>query len=1716
METNVTQQKLSVRKGLIKSKLTRLQTYFNNVLATYSADEILLERDKIELSKRLDDATNLLSDFQEIILELPTFDESVQSELEDFETHFYRLTAEISERLKISQVPNTRSSSSEASSQGDAKSKLSSTSKHNVAVKLPEISLPKFSGNQSQWISYRNLFNSLIEQNEGLDAASKMHYLLSSLEGQALEVVKGLAISQDNYKIARDALFERYNSDRSLVFFHVRELFNLNSLSKESAQGLRSLVDTVKRNLRSIESLLDVDQQREAILIYLVQQSLDPKTVKDFESQFPADKFPVLGDLIAFVEKRASLLNSIECRQDSPRNKFQGSRVSRTLTAQTSFCCTMCNGRHTIYNCDNFGKLDAKSKLDKAKQMQLCLNCLTKGHYTRRCKSKFNCSKCKARHHTLLCESINTNQPSSVSSVNENSNQGVSSPTTPVSISAFASDSHTILLPTVSVRVVDNTGVTHSVRALLDSGSMSSFISQELCNKLQLTRTPTNIQVRGITNSPESITHSCEVVMHAASTNFTLKANCLVISKIASALPPHPVSLDNWDIPSNVILADPNFGVPANIHILIGANYFWNVLLSGHHSLGKTMPTLHNTRFGYVVSGPIPFTHSSSVHSFHCVSSSVDDSLLKFWEVEEIPTKKLLSQEEIDCEQHFKDNTIRDESGRFVVRIPFRSDPSTLGDSQEQAKRRFFNLEKKLATNPTFSERYVQFMQEYENSGHMTAVSNSSERNGFFLPHHGVEKECSLTTKLRTVFDGSARSSNGISLNSLQMVGPVVQSDLFSILIRFRTHRYCISADIQAMYRQVLVAPADRKYQQILWRSNRDQELKTYELNTVTYGTASASFLATRCLVELGNLCEETNPLISRIIKQDFYVDDCLTGANTIAEAKYICAGLNKVLNSGCFPLRKWLSNSLEIVESVDEAIHHPDLRKFDTSSKTLGLLWSASCDQLKFSVSLSTSCAITKRTILSEISQIFDILGLVSPCIIRAKMLLQSIWLEKISWDSPLPPNLVDDWKAIRVALPELGNIEFSRHVLCNNTKAVSLHAFSDASTKAYGACIYLRSVDQDDNVTCSLLCSKGRVAPLKTLSIPRLELLGALILVRLASQVIEALNLKFDGITYWTDSTIVLSWIKLPPNRLCTFVANRIAEIQQSSRNATWHHIRSKDNPADLISRGLLPSELVVSDIWKHGPHFLQLPESSWPNSMFNVTEIPELKSEHSLVATSEILAFPFGRFSSLPRLARVMTYCLRFAQNCKVSFDKRQHGQLTSSEIDNAITKLIMISQNETFSSEIRSLKTNSQIRSSKIQSLSPFISDKNLVCVGGRIKNSPYDFEKKHPVLLDGKHHFSKLVALEEHSKLLHAGPQQMLFSIREKYWITSGRNLCKSVVRNCIQCFRNSPRYANPIMGDLPADRVSPSPPFAHTGVDFAGPFLLKSHKGRGSKTSKAYLCLFICFSSKAIHLELTTSLSTESFLMSLKRFVARRGKPFTMYSDNGKNFVGTNTEIKEIVKFLTNSKDATTKFATKLGFTWKFIPSYSPHFGGLWESSVKSCKFHIKRVAGNTPLTFEEFDTLLAQVESILNSRPLSPLSSDPSDLSPLTPGHFIIGRSLTTVPEADLTSEPTNRLNRYQHLQQMNQHFWKRWSQEYLGELQRRTKWQRHRSDLKLNSLVLLRNDNLPPLKWRLGRVTATFPGKDGIVRVAEVKTSTGIFRRSFANLCPLPINSV
>ncbi|XP_072375598.1 uncharacterized protein [Diabrotica undecimpunctata] len=273
------------------------------------------------------------------------------------------------------------------------------------------------------------------------------------------------------------------------------------------------------------------------------------------------------------------------------------------------------------------------------------------------------------------------------------------------------------------------------------------------------------------------------------------------------------------------------------------------------------------------------------------------------------------------------------------------------------------------------------------------------------------------------------------------------------------------------------------------------------------------------------------------------------------------------------------------------------------------------------------------------------------------------------------------------------------------------------------------------------------------------------------------------------------------------------------------------------------------------------------------------------------------------------------------------------------------------------------------------------------------------------------------------------------------------------------------------------------------------------------------MALFVCFAVKAVHIELVSDLSTDTFLLALKRFISRRGKPQQIYSDNGTNFVGANHELQALSKFLISNQNKILELCSSENINWHFIPAHSPHFGGLWEAGIKSSKNHLKRVVGNNILTFEELSTVFAQIEAILNSRPLSPLSSDPNDENPLTPAHFLIGKPLIATPEPDITDLPTGRLSRFQLLEQMRQNFWRRWSKEYISELQQRVKWKKTQRTLSQGSIVIVKEDNINPLKWRLGRVLELHPGKDGICRVASIRTATGVIRRAFSKICPLPI---
>lgn len=461
-----------------------------------------------------------------------------------------------------------------------------------------------------------------------------------------------------------------------------------------------------------------------------------------------------------------------------------------------------------------------------------------------------------------------------------------------------------------------------------------------------------------------------------------------------------------------------------------------------------------------------------------------------------------------------------------------------------------------------------------------------------------------------------------------------------------------------------------------------------------------------------------------------------------------------------------------------------------------------------------------------------------------------------------------------------------------------------------------------------------------------------------------------------------------------------------------------------------------------------------------------------------------------------------------------DTKTIGRLSLTEIQNANNTLIKLVQTETFSEEKRRLLHGKSVsHSSKLIALHPFLDENNIIRVGGRLSLSNLSYDKKYPIVLPNKHPYTELLVKYTHIKQLHAGPTLTLSTIRQNYWILQGMRTVKGIIHKCMTCFRSKPVSMEQLMGNLPSYRIDPSPVFHSVGIDFAGPYLVKEGKLKNRKLVKTYFCIFVCMVTKAVHIEPVSDLTAESFLNTLKRFVSRRGLCKDVYSDNATNFISANNKLIQLKSMIMN--ESFQSYILDNQIVWHTIPARSPHMGGLWEAAIKSAKNHLQKIAKNVHFTYEHFFTLLTQIEGILNSRPLTPLTADLTETDVLTPGHFLIGRSMSSLPQEDVLNIPPNRLNVYQHLQQMLQHFWKRWSKDYLQTLQQRNKW-RFAKDLEnlLNSLVLLKDDHSHPCQWKIGRIIEVHPGSDNVIRVVTVKTNNGVVKRAINKVCLLPID--
>lgn len=1636
-------------------------------------------------------------------------------------------------------------------------------------VKLPPIELLSFNGDVKKWPLFYAQFKSMIHDNASLSNSEKVFYLIGKLCDKATSVCAGLPATGDNYSLIWNALIQKYDDPRSLASTYLNQMLDFKPLNNNSAAGLDSFLNNFISSVDALKQL-KLNDLLDFILLHLALQKLDQETVKLFEITYRKEQVPSYNDLVQFLKEQTKVLTRTT---SSSKGKISKSFLVDNKS-NSHFNCILCkqSPHKHLFQCDSFIKRTPKDRYSFIKNNSYCHNCLSTNHKTSACTSIHNCNYCGSRHHSLLhfntqdkkqcnistnlnCHQSPTNSAAPVSTCEAQSSSAratatqsrdcyvrsrdlnqlpqtnvIENQTSFCSVSRdqqLNSNLNSItLLGTAKINVYDNNNRLHSLRCLVDSGSQSEYISLECCKRLSLfiSKEHRFKEVQGIGGSAQKI-HGTTAVRFTSRHNSkpVYDIRPLVVEKITSQLPEVQVNTSTFSHLINKLeLADNDFFKPGPIDLLLGVNVFCKILLQNKIVNSNNIPSFLQTTLGYIIMGDAPIDYQNNfVSRAFCsfTSEPLDGALEKFWTVEELPERKFLSPDEKECENIYSSTTTRNDDGSFTVSLPFKESPDKLGNSYVTAKRRFELLEKRFARSPELQVKYNEAIRDYISQNILNKVSEDNiSSSGFYLPHHPVVREDKTTTRLRIVLDGSAKTDSNLSLNDILHSGCNLQTEIFHVLLNVRIYPIAFLADVRQMYLCIFVHPEHRKFQRILYRFSQNEKLATYEFTRVTFGLRSSPFLALRTLRELARLEGNNFPLATSILERDIYMDDIASSASSLKEAVDTATHLIKLFKSGGFDLVKWTSNSLEFLQHIPVSHRHSESISFETDDvfKILGLRWLPSTDTFYFVISQPPPHC-TKRTILSVTARLYDVLGLVGPVILYAKLLMKELWLLKISWDESPPIHIVDMWKTYISELPLISTLRFPRHLGIRKDSRVSLLAFSDASEKAYGCVIYLHVQNDSEEPIVSLVSSKSRVSsPSRIVTLARLELSSLVLLAKLVRSVYDSISNRhpIDNIYIFSDSVVALCWISSSPHRFNTYVANRISQFQTLMSTDNLYHIAGAENPADFISRGLRPSEIINNDLWLSGPPWATASVNEWPIKKFSRNankDLPESKTVNHLAkicTTKNPLFLLSTKFSSWMKFLRSTVYVLRFLKLLP------RNNTITANDLVFAELAVIKTVQQYYFEPDIQSINKSNNC-STSLRKLSPFILD-NILRVGGRLKNSALDFSHKHPILLPKKEHIVDLIIDFYHKENCHAGPQLLLSIIRQRFWICSGLRAIKKRIRLCVKCFRFKPKQIFPMMADLPRYRVDePIKAFTHTGIDNAGPLYITLTRKRGIRSQKAYLCIFICLVTRAVHFELASDLSSTTFLNAFRRFLSRRGPCQFVYSDNGTNFVAAKTYLNELYSFLASDKyykDFTDELA-KNRITWNMIPPLASHFGGIWESNIKSVKSLLFRCIGKQILTFEEMYTVLNQIEAVLNSRPLSLLSTDPADPTALTPAHFLHTVPLKFLPSPNIDLDTISLSNRFSLMNTLVKSFWNRFKLEYLHSLQMRSKWNTSSNSPAVGMIVLINVENSPPLHWPLGIITKLFPGNDGVARVAEVKTSTKTYRRPIVKLSPLPV---
>ena len=1349
---------------------------------------------------------------------------------------------------------------------------------------------------------------------------------------------------------------------------------------------------------------------------------------------------------------------------------------------------------HSILECSGFQNLNNNSKYELLRSNRVCFICLRKGHFSSDCMNRELChvkgennEVCGKPHHpilhTLFVQNAFTSQLQG--SNNLLSREGV-------------------LLMIGHMRSKGQ-----KVATLWDPGSNLTMITHRMANKLGLRGKDVSLTVTKVGNSTEQLDSKIYKVpiTDLTGTEWTIEA-CGIneitsdITEADTAFIARLFGVEEWEIDRPT----------GKVDLLIGADH--------SSMIPEVVRTIDNLQlmqnnFGVCVRGSHPvMTRNIGAQSFLTVkinhmtvaaevndiiprySENLSKQLNDFFSIENFGTsciprcsgckcgKCSLSgehslREEAELKQIEEGLGYDSLNGYWIASYPWIKDPNKLPNNVSLAYGRLKSTERRLIKlGSDYSQKYNDQILDMVHRG-VARKLNIDELNNYngpvhYLPHHEVHKPDSSSTPLRIVFNSSS-SYFGHVLNDYFAKGPDVLNSMIGILIRFRQRAVAIVADIKKMYNSVRISELDQHTHRFLWRDlETDREPDHYALTTVTFGDRPSGIIAMMALRKTTEM-DESFPLTAEMINRNSYVDDILSSVSTTKRAKRSIAEANVILSRGGFQIKQWVMSG----ENPED--HVLNILKTD-KEKVLGLNWNPKEDLFFYVTRINFSnkvknvrmeppiekseideklpSTLTRRMVLSQAASVYDPLGFIVPFTLKAKLLMRDLITtdgeneQKLGWDEVMPQYMYDRWRKLFKEMYELETLTFHRCVKPEDAvdKPV-LVIFADASKLAYGACAYLRWKVREGPFVSKLLIAKNRIAPTRQLTIPRLELCGAVLACRLREMIEREIDIELESVIHVIDSSIVRAQICNRSSSFNVFVATRVAEIQTKSKIEEWFWTSSGNNPADFTTRPTHPVLLNSNSLWQNGPPFMCLPVSEWPVSQSNDLELPDVapvKTVNVLCRDNTVM-IDISRYSSYNKLLRVTA---RVLNAVKLRSFKGVASVPHSDYLKAAEDVWVRWVQ-----------RTIGDDWERKYERLGAVMNEKGLICVGQRISEWLKDnWNMSVFILLPRGHSFTRLYVKHIH-EIDHAGVEVTLAKLQSKFWVPGARKLIKSVKARCVICRKLDKKTGEQCMGQCPPERLQPAPPFFNTAIDLFGPFIVKDTvKRRTSK--KVYGIIFNCMVSRAVYLDLAEGYDTESFLMTLRRFVSIRGFPKRMHSDGGTQLVAANKELRTMTKNWNMTQIA--EFGNGFGMSWTFNKSAdAPWENGCSESLIKSVKRCIMMSVGTNILSWSELQTCMFEIANLLNGRPIGLKPGyDPSLGIYLCPNDLLLGRTGIKVPSG-LWDESDNPRQSFEFMQRIVNSFWKRWQRDYFPSLIVRQKWHTQRRNLRPGDIVLIHENN-------------------------------------------------